>query len=133
MTGNAIMTRNSLPRRWAIQPIQLTALLSAFVLLGLAPSPAGARTVSVAVVRDGPSAEDALVSRIEAELEAFVSVDRTLSFKRDPAFDAAWDLARVPGAVQAALDDHLAVTAKLQQDREGAKYLEGALGGVSRA
>ena len=77
------------PRK-ASKPILLVFSLLSICCLSLS-APAEAATFTVAVVRDGPSAEDEFLPRIEAELGQFVSVDRTIRFKPD----AAWDPARV--------------------------------------
>lgn len=62
--------------------------------------------VKIAVVRDGPCPFfDSLTQKIEEEL-AHLSRDQFQAvFSRQAAFDAGWDLARVPAALQSALDD----------------------------
>jgi len=64
-----------------------------------------APTVTVAVVRDGPSPEPGLVPPIRTELERLASGEFTVRFKENDAFDGGWNADRAAGAVQAALDD----------------------------
>ncbi len=64
-----------------------------------------ARTVTVAVVRDGPSPGPGLVPEIRTELERLASGEFVIRFKEDDAFDGRWNADRAAEAVQAALDD----------------------------
>jgi outer membrane protein TolC len=77
-----------------------TLILLAAVLVGNA---ACARTVTVGVVRDGPSRDDALLPMIQEELGRLSDAD--IVFKQPPEFDAAWDGSRAGRVVEAALAD----------------------------
>jgi len=69
-----------------VKAIVTALMLLSAVLLG---SAAEARTVTIAVVRDGPSVEDALLPLVEEELGRLT--DAELIFKQAPEFDAGWD------------------------------------------
>lgn len=77
------------------------------LMLGLlaAVSMATAADVTIAVVRDGPGPQDRLAGLIEQELANHAPNGVTVRFKSAPAFDAGWDYAAAPGALQAAFDD----------------------------
>ena len=62
-----------------------------------------ARTVTIAVVRDGPSVEDSILPLIEEELGRLADAD--LVFKQAPEFDAGWDGARTGSVIENALRD----------------------------
>jgi outer membrane protein TolC len=64
-----------------------------------------AETVTVAVVRDGPGPEDALVTLIEEELTNHTPRGTTVEFKQEPSFDAGWSYDNAAAALQAAFDD----------------------------
>ena len=81
----------------------VVALVLVFTLVG--PVSAGDSIFIVAVVRDGPPPDGDLVLEIEAELAGHLQAGATVAFKADPSFNADWDPARVPGAVEAALAD----------------------------
>jgi outer membrane protein TolC len=85
----------------------LSSLRFALLLISivLAVVPAAAREVTIAVVKDGSGPRDRLVGAIEGELALHVPRDITVRFKADSAFDAGWEVAGVPAAVSAALDD----------------------------
>jgi outer membrane protein TolC len=75
------------------------------VVLALAAGAAAAREVTVAVVKDGPGPRDRLADAVKQELALHVPRDVTVRLKQDPAFDAGWDPALVPVALQSALAD----------------------------
>jgi outer membrane protein TolC len=76
-------------------------LVSTFV----APASAGDPTFVVAVVRDGPPPGEDMMLAVETELIRHLQAGVTVGFKADSSFDAGWDPAQVPGAVEAALAD----------------------------
>ncbi len=76
-----------------------------FLCVVLLAGAAAARTVTVAVVRDGPAPGQDLVARIQEELPRHVPAGTTVAWKEDPAFDAGWDADRVRDALNAALAD----------------------------
>lgn len=88
-------------------PIRIVLFLcfSLTLLAGFSAGPATARTVTIAVVQDGPVAGEDLVPRIEEELNNLVASDVTLRFKAAPEFDAGWDGTRVRAALESALRD----------------------------
>ncbi len=62
--------------------------------------------VTIAVVRDGDSwFFDALGSNIEAELTVLIQDKVKVTFDRDPAFNANWDISRIQSVLRNALDD----------------------------
>jgi len=83
-----------------VKPIITALMLLSAVLLG---SAAEARTVTIAVVRDGPSVEDALLPLVEEELGRLT--DAELIFKQAPEFDAGWDGTRMRSVIENALRD----------------------------
>ena len=60
--------------------------------------------VVIGVVEEGPSPGADVVGLIEGELQRLLR-RHVLEFRRDPAFNAQWDPARMQPALQAALDD----------------------------
>jgi len=92
---------------------QLPSILAcAMVLAVSARSPAqpaagvAPRTVTIAVVRDGPVAPgDASEAALPRDFSALAEGRYTIRFKEAPAFDAGWDAARVPAALAAGLAD----------------------------
>ncbi len=79
------------------------AILALVFIAGL-PA-ASAAEVTIAVVRDGPGPEEALVGLIERELTNHTPRGTEVRFKTDPAFDAGWDYDNAAGALRAAFDD----------------------------
>ncbi len=75
-----------------------TALLA---LLGATTAPA--RTITIAVVRDGPDPAETVVDLVRTELAHMVGDEHALVFVEDTRFDAGWDPARVGPALDAAL------------------------------
>jgi outer membrane protein TolC len=88
----------------------MARLMFACVLLGWWPAAAVAQdldpgpTIVIGVVEEGAAPGSDVVTRVEAELGRLLR-RHTVVFKRDPAFQAGWDPARMRPAVQAALDD----------------------------
>jgi len=83
-----------------VKPIITALMLLSAVLLG---SAAEARTVTIAVVRDGPSVEDALLPLAEEELGRLT--EAASIFKQAPEFDAGWDGTRMRSVIENALRD----------------------------
>ena len=68
--------------------------------------PAAGRSVTIAVVSEGPSPGDTLDAAIEAELQALLGPSgANVRFKAVAEFDAGWQAGRMQAALQAALDD----------------------------
>ncbi|HPF69177.1 MAG TPA: TolC family protein [Candidatus Krumholzibacteria bacterium] len=83
-------------------PLRLAAGVLAAALLGLA-GPALARTITIAVVRDGPDAADSTVALVRAELTHMVGDAHRIVFTEDARYDAGWQPGRVAGALDAAM------------------------------
>ncbi len=66
--------------------------------------PGAGRSISIAVVRDGPMPED-FSNRVESELRQIAAPDTELTFLRAPEFDGRWDRAGAREALRAALDN----------------------------
>ncbi len=66
--------------------------------------PGAGRSVTIAVVRDGPMPED-IASRIESELRQLATPDTELTFIQTPELDGKWDRAGARAALRAALDN----------------------------
>ncbi|UCE03008.1 MAG: TolC family protein [Candidatus Latescibacterota bacterium] len=77
----------------------------ALTCVGASLAPAWSQGLTVGVVKDGPSIEDELVLRIEAELRTMLPAGSSIRFKSDPAFDAGWDHARAETVLRNALRD----------------------------
>lgn len=90
------------PRRVRSRLSTCLLILAVLIVPALA---AQARTVTVAVVRDGPGPEDRLVTLIQEELANHTPRGTTVELKRDEAFDAGWSYDNAAGALQAAFDD----------------------------
>ena len=61
--------------------------------------------ITIAVVKDGSSAEEQLVERIETELQRLVKTGIDIKFKAAPEFDAGWDVKQVKNVINNALKD----------------------------
>ena len=85
-------------------------LLIAASLTGLAGAqlrptdPGAGRSITIAVVRDGPMPED-FSTRVESELRQVAARDTELNFVRTPELDGQWDPARAREALRMALDN----------------------------
>ena len=66
--------------------------------------PGSGRSITIAVVRDGPMPED-FSNRVESELRQVAAPDTELTFLRTPELDGQWDRARAREALRAALDN----------------------------
>ena len=66
--------------------------------------PGAGRSITIAVVRDGPMPED-FSTRVESELRQVAAPDTELNFVRTPELDGRWDPARAREALRAALDN----------------------------
>jgi len=64
-----------------------------------------ARTVTIAVVQDGPTEESEITGSIEQELERLLSEKDHIVFKTSPEFDAQWKDARYRRVIQNAMND----------------------------
>ena len=93
------MTTNKEP----IAMRSITRWLAVAVCL-FAVTPVTARTITIAVVRDGPSTSDALVPLIEQQLQKLLA-DDTIVMKTDAEFDAGWQPERAGAVIQAAMRD----------------------------
>jgi outer membrane protein TolC len=83
-----------------------TVCLVAAVTPGLTQAPEQPeRTVTIAVVRDGPGPEMQAVDAIERELQLHLPEGVRTRFDRDAAFDAGWDPARARPVLERALGD----------------------------
>lgn len=87
----------------AVFTLLVFAVLAGVMLTGV--QVAEARTVTIAVLRDGETPQDDLLSRIERELGQQVASGVDVVFKSDPAFDAGWDAARMTTVIENALRD----------------------------
>ena len=68
--------------------------------------PAAGRSVTIGVVRDGPSPGDTMLALIQRELAGLLaSAGATFDLKQAPAFDAGWRADGMIPALRAALDD----------------------------
>jgi outer membrane protein TolC len=67
--------------------------------------PSSARTITIAVVQDGPSPGTDIVPMIRQELDALVGGGTTVTYRLAPEYDAAWDGSRVDKALARALED----------------------------
>jgi len=63
------------------------------------------REITIAVIKDGPSSEEALISKIETELQRLTKGTPKIVFKTGPEFNAGWDQGRISGVIQNALRD----------------------------
>jgi outer membrane protein len=75
------------------------------LFLGLMTSQILAKRMTIAVVKDGPSAEDKLIPLIEEELKLLAGKGTQVLFKETANFDAQWDLAEARQVVINALLD----------------------------
>ncbi len=66
--------------------------------------PGAGRSITIAVVRDGPMPED-FSTRVESELREVAAPDTELHFVRTPELDGQWDPASAREALRAALDN----------------------------
>ena len=76
-----------------------------FLFLVSTPLSGQARRVTIAVVQDGPSEENEILSLIEPELKHLVGDTRKVVFKTAPAFDAGWEAGRFRGVLENAMKD----------------------------
>jgi outer membrane protein len=79
------------------------ALLLAVVAVALSAATVEARTVTIAVVRDGPSEMNDIVEGIRPELVHLVGQQHDVVFDFSDDYDAMWDPARMKTVVQNAL------------------------------
>ena len=80
-------------------------LIAAATAAQLRPTDPGAgRSVTIAVVRDGPMPED-FSTRVESELRQVAARDTELNFVRTPELDGQWDAAHAREALSRALND----------------------------
>ena len=83
----------------------IAAGLTGSVRAQLRPTDPGAgRTVTIAVVRDGPMPED-IVPGIESELRQVAAPEIEINFLSTPELDGQWNPARIREALRAALDN----------------------------
>jgi outer membrane protein TolC len=85
----------------------VSVLLIFAVIISAAPIWAAGKgnSITVAVVKDGPSREYGIISTIERELKQLLPEGPDVIFLEDPAFDAGWEPARVRTVLRNALDD----------------------------
>ena len=76
-------------------------LILALVSISLAQN----RNITIAVVKDGFSAEEQLVGQIETELQRLVKSGTKIKFKTGPQFDARWENGRMRQVILNALKD----------------------------
>lgn len=62
-------------------------------------------SITIGVVRDGPSYQDELTTRIEDQVKLLLPPGVSVTFKAAEAFNADWDFTRVDDALQAAIAD----------------------------
>ena len=98
------MRRNAL-RKPSLSAAAGGALLAAILMSVLSADDAAARTITIAVVRDGQSPSGTIVDLVRAELQHMVGDQHTLVFAEDARYDAGWDPARVGPALTAAMKD----------------------------
>jgi outer membrane protein TolC len=85
------------------RPIPLFIVAVAVVAAALVPNASLARTVTIAVVRDGPSTDDRLVPLIEGELAKLAGDGVTIRLAQAPEFDAGFTAEGARRAIGAAL------------------------------
>jgi outer membrane protein TolC len=108
-----LMTRQL--RTWPFARLGKTkVLLSILLLMGAVTStpsnaqeqePPVAASITIGVVRDGPAADEDIVSLIESELSKHVPAGTVVRFKDTPEFNAGWNINRVAEVLQNALAD----------------------------
>jgi len=84
------------------------ALLLVIGSIGVQATPTGStkqKSVTIAVVRDGPSPGTDIVPLIRQELEALLSEGQNVTFRDSAEFDAAWDASRAADVLANALVD----------------------------
>ena len=79
------------------------ALSLAVVAIALSAVSVSANTVTIAVVRDGPSHMNDIVERIRPELVHLVGQQHDVVFDLSDDYDAMWDPARMEQVIQNAL------------------------------
>ncbi len=87
---------------------RITCLLFLFLLAGpVPPGPVfGAKSVTIAVVRDGDSGRlDQRIDGVKKELVNLAGREFSLKFKAAPAFNAGWEKERIAPALESALAD----------------------------
>ncbi len=76
-----------------------------FLFLTSIPLSGQARQVTIAVVQDGPSAENEILGLIEPELKHLAGDATKVVFKTGPAFDARWEAGRFRKVIENAMKD----------------------------
>ena len=83
----------------------LVAAVLLSVVMGATATQAAGKQVTIAVVRDGPTEMNDIVSEIRPELDHLVGADYDVTFDMSDEYDAGWDPQRYRQVIDKALRD----------------------------